>query len=254
VSPAAVTALVFASVVGGAVLGGVLRRVLPEHHLSSEAKDVIKLAIGLVATLVALVLGLLIASAKGSFDTKSEEIKYGAAKIILIDRDLRRYGAAGAEARALLRRVVAARLRTPWGAGTLRSLGEAPQGEKAPTLEDVGERIRALTPSDDGQRWLQARALSLTAELLQTRWLLSQEAGSAISMPFLVVVVSWLALIFACFGLLGPDNSTVRVIIILCAMAVSTAVLLMLELDRPFQGFITISMEPMQSALEHLAE
>jgi hypothetical protein len=254
VSPAAVTALVLLSVVGGAVLGAVLRKVLPQHHLSNEAKDVIKLAIGLVATLVALVLGLLIASAKGSFDTKSEEIKYGSAKIILIDRDLRRYGPAADGARSILRRVVAKRLATPFGAGTLRSLGQTAPGEKAPTLEDVGEAVRNLSATTDSQRWLQGRVLGLTAELLETRWLLSQEAGSAISMPFLVVVVSWLALIFACFGLLAPENATVRVIVFLCALAVSTAVLLILELDRPFQGFITISMEPMHDAVQHLAE
>jgi hypothetical protein len=253
VSPTAISVVVFGSVMGGALFGAFLRRVLPGHHLSTESKDVIKVATGLVATLVALLLGLLIASAKSSFDTKSEEIKYGATKIILLDRDLRRFGPGAGEARKLLRRVVASRLERPWGEESLRSLGQAPPGQAA-TLEDVGENIRGLSPADESQRWLQARALQLSADLSQTRWLLVQQAGSTISTPFVVVVVSWLVLIFAGLGLLGPENATVRVIIVLCAIAVSTAVLLILELDRPFEGFITLSKDPLLSALAHLDE
>jgi hypothetical protein len=249
----AISAIVFGSVTGGALFGAFLRKVLPGHHLSDESKDVIKLATGLIATLVALVLGLLIASAKGSFDTKSEEIKYGATKIILLDRDLRRFGPAAAEARKTLRSVVASRLESPWGEAAVRQLGQAPPGDGA-TLEDVGDKVRALSPANDSQRWLQARALELSAELSQTRWLLSQQIGSAISTAFVVVVVSWLALIFAGIGLLGPENATVRVIIVLCALAVSTAVLLILELDQPFEGLITLSKDPLRSALAHLDE
>jgi hypothetical protein len=251
VSPTAVSLIVFGSVVGGAVLGAFLRSVLPEHHLSGEAKDVIKVATGLIATLVALVLGLLIASAKGSFDTKSEEIKNGATKIILLDRDLRRFGPGAEEARKLLRRIVASRLEVPWGETTLRSIGRSDEG---PTLEDVDEKVRSLVPVNESQRLLQLRALQLTSDLSQTRWLLVQQGGSEISMPFLVVVVSWLVLIFAGLGLLGPENSTVRVVVLLCAIAVSTAVLLILELDRPFNGLITLSKEPLHSALIRLDE
>ena len=151
----------------------------------------------------------------------------------------------------MLRRTVAYKLQLAWGESTIRSLGEAPPAEAA-SIEEVEARLRELSPSNDNQRWLQARALQLGADLSQARWLLMQEVGSAIPMPFLVVVVSWLALIFASLGLFAPRNATVWVVIVLCAISVSTAVFLILELDRPFQGLITLSKEPLRNALAHL--
>jgi Protein of unknown function (DUF4239) len=251
VSSTAISAIVVGCVLTGAVLGALLRSALPVHHLSDESKDIIKIGTGLIATLVALVLGLLVASAKSSFDTKSEEIKHGAAKIILLDRELRRYGPGAGQARAMLRRALAYRLQLQWGERTFRSLGEAPPPDAA-SLEDVEARIRDLSPANDSQRWLQTRALELSADLSQTRWLLVEDTESAISMPFLVVVVSWLAVIFASLGLFAPRNTTVWVVIVLCAISVTTAVFLILELDRPFQGVITLSKEPLRDALAHL--
>jgi hypothetical protein len=250
-SATAISLIVVGCVLTGALLGALLRPVLPRHHLSDESKDIIKIGTGLIATLVALVLGLLVASAKSSFDTKSEEIRHGAAKIILLDRELRRFGPAAGQARLVLRRAVTFRLQQPWGETTLRLLGESPPAETA-SIEDVEGRIRELSPANDNQRWLQARALQLSADLSQARWLLVEEAGSAISMPFLVVVVSWLAVIFASLGLFAPRNATVWVVIVFCAISVSTAVFLILELDRPFQGVITLSKEPLRDALAHL--
>lgn len=250
-SSTAISVIVVGCVLSGALLGALLRVALPKHHLSDESKDIIKIGTGLIATLVALVLGLLVASAKSSFDTKADELKHGAAKLILLDRELRRYGPGAGQARGMLRRALAYRLQIPWGENTFRSLGEAPPADTA-TMEDVEARIRELSPANDNQRWLQTRALELSADLSQTRWLLMEEAGSAISMPFLVVVVSWLAVIFASLGLFAPRNATVWVVIVLCAISVSTAVFLILELDRPFKGLITLSKEPLRNALAHL--
>jgi hypothetical protein len=223
----------------------------PKHHLSEESKDIIKIATGLIATLVALVLGLLVASAKSSFDTKSDELKDGAARIILLDRTLKRFGPPAEEARSALRHVLTSRLEVPWREESLRTLGQD-MTARVPSLDDVEDRIRELAPATESQRSLQARALQLTTDLTQVRWLLAQQVESAISIPFLVVVVSWLTVIFASLGLMAPRNTTVLVVIVLCAMAVSTAVLLILELDRPFQGLITLSKEPLRNALNQL--
>lgn len=247
----AVSGVVLACVVAGALLGAFLRSILPQHHLSDESKDIVKVGIGLIATLVALVLGLLVASAKSSFDTKSDEIKQGAANVILLDRELRKYGPSADKARMTLRQVVAFRLKAPWNEASLRSLGESTDRGR-PTIEEVGDRIRELSPENDNQRWLQGQALQLSTQLAQARWLVVEQMGSTISMPFLVMVVSWLAVIFASLGLFAPRNATVWVVIILCATAVSTAVLLILELDRPFEGLITLSKEPFRNALDHL--
>jgi hypothetical protein len=251
VSSLAVSVVVLVCIVTGALLGAFLRTVLPKHHLSNESKDIIKVGTGLIATLVALVLGLLVASAKNSFDTKSDEIKQASAKVILVDRDLRRYGPRAAQARIALRQVVALRVQAPLKEVPLRSLvNDATTGARS--FEDVGDQIRELTPADDNQRWLQSHALQLTTEISQTRWLLVEQSGSTVSKPFVVVVVCWLVVIFASLGLFAPRNATVWVVIILCALAVSTAVLLILELDRPFEGLISLSKEPMRTALTQL--
>ncbi len=246
-----VALVVFGCILAGALLGAILRSTLPAHHLSEESKDVVKVATGLIATLVALVLGLLIASAKTSFDTRSQEITDGAAKVVLLDRELRRLGPAADPARAVLRQGIATRLAQKWDEGRLRSLGDDPG---VPSIEDVEAKLRDLVPANDSQRWLQGRALAIAAELAQTRWLLAEQAGSAIAVPFVVIVVFWLFFIFTSLGMFAPRNLTAYVAIVLCAVSVSAAVLLVLELDRPFQGLITISKEPLRVALKHLEE
>jgi hypothetical protein len=251
VSATSVALVVFGCVLNGALFGAFLRSKLPAHHLSEESKDVVKVATGLIATLVALVLGLLIASAKTSFDTKSQEIIDGAAKVVLLDRELRRLGPAADPVRAVLRRGIATRLGQQWDEGRLRSLGDE---RGLPSLEDVEAKLGDLVPANDSQRWLQGRALALAGELAQTRWLLAEQGGSSIALPFLVTVVFWLFFIFTSLGMFAPRNLTAYVAIVLCAVSVSAAVLLILELDRPFRGLITISKEPLRDALNHLEE
>jgi hypothetical protein len=106
-SSIAISSIVFACVFGGAMLGMFVHAVLPQHHLSSESKDVVKLAMALVATLCALVLSLLIASAKGSYDAQSSELTQMSAKVVLLDRVLAHYGPETKETRDLLRGSVA---------------------------------------------------------------------------------------------------------------------------------------------------
>jgi len=251
VSAILVSAIVFACVMAGALVGAFLRSSLPAHHLSNESKDIIKIGTGLIATLVALVLGLLVASAKGSYDAKSEELKQGAAKVIVLDRDLRRLGSSAEQARQVLRRTVAFRVQAPWGEQDIQSSGEKASAQTG-SLEEVEDDIRGLSFRSESERSLQTTALQLSSEHSQTRWLIAAQSGTAIAMPFIVVVVSWLAVIFASFGLLAPRNTTVWVVIALCALSVSASVFLILELDRPFGGIITLSKEPLRTALNQL--
>ena len=163
--------IAFACVFGGALLGMFLRGVLPEHHLSQDSKDVVKLGMGLLGTTAALVLGLLIASAKSSFDTQNTEVKQAAANIVLLDRALAQYGPETKDARDLIRRSVAFRLAVTWPED-----GSAPERfdtpETTPTLERIETKIRDLSPQNDGQRWLQSRSLQMASDVQQTRWLL----------------------------------------------------------------------------------
>jgi len=250
VSALAISLVVLACVLGGAALGMVLRKILPEHHVSDESKDIVKLGSGLLATLAALVLGLLIASAKRSFDIKSDEIRQSAARIILLDRNLRHYGPEANEARDLLRRLVAAKSDLTWiepgmtvGEGLARS---------AAGIEEVQDKLRAFAPTNAAQRWLQTRALQISSELAQMRWLVVEQSASSIPMPFLVVLVFWLAVIFASFGLFAPRHGTVYAVILACALSVSSAIFLILELDQPFEGLLKISDTPMREAIAEM--
>jgi hypothetical protein len=250
VSALAISLIVFACVLAGAALGMVLREVLPKHHVSEESKDIIKLGTGLLATLAALVLGLLIASAKSSFDVKSDELKQSVARIILLDRSLRHYGPEANEVRDLARRLVTAKAELIWmevdttvGAGL---------GRGAAGIEEVQDKLRALAPTNDAQRWLQTRALQISSELALTRWLVIEQSGSSIPMPFLVVLVFWLAVIFASFGLFAPRHGTVYAVIFACALSISSAIFLIVELDQPFEGMLKISDWPIRDAVAEM--
>jgi hypothetical protein len=236
---------------GCALVGMYLRTVLPKHHLDDASKDVVKLVTGLIATLSALVLGLLVASSKNSFDTVNEGFRESAAKIILLDRALAQYGPETKELRESLRASFTARVdqffpKGQSGSSTLNS----PQATA--TMEGFQQRLRALSPQGDTQRALQSRALELSDAVTQARWLGIAHEENSIPTPFLVVLVLWLAAMFASFGLFAPRHATAMVVLFLGAVSLSAAIFLIEELNRPLDGFVTISRAPMDRALGFL--
>jgi len=243
--------LASACVFGAALLGGFLRRALPKEHLSQESMDAVKLAMALVATMTALVLGLLVASAKDSYDAQRSEVIQLAAKVSFLDRVLANYGQESAAARAVLRLGVERAIARIWPQDKTRHAQLDPEPSRA---EPLYELIQTLSPHNDEQRALKTQALTMIAEIAQIRWLLLEQTGSAISTLLLLVVVFWLAVIFLSFGLFAPSNGTVIAALMISAFSVSCAVLLILELDRPFDGFIQISSQPMRTALQHLGQ
>jgi hypothetical protein len=252
-SPLAVSGIVFAIVFVGALLGLFMRSRLPEHHLSADTKDVVKLSMGILGTMTALVLGLLIATAKGSFDAQRGGVSQLSANVVLLDRTLAFYGPETKEIRGLLRDSMDDLMRRTWPEAQ-RSAGQhgAGVGREA-HYEEVYERILKLEPKTDAQRTLQAQALRIVADTGQMRLnLAAQQRGSSIPTPFLIVMVFWLALLLGSFGLFAPGNPTAVLSLAVCALAVSSAVLLILELDHPFGGIIQVSGEPLRRALEQL--
>jgi hypothetical protein len=245
-SSLAISGIIFAVVFGGALVGMVLRALLPEHHLSQDSRDVVKLGMGLIATMSALVLGLLIASAKSSFDTQKSELGQMAANISLLDRALAHYGPEGKPAREQLRDMTADLLAQTWpesGGGGL----PAPGGH-----EGLFETVQSLTPKGEAQTSVKAAAVKIMIDIGQERWQLFAQKGSSIPLPFLVVLVFWLAMIFGSFSLFARPNATVVVTLLVCALSVSGAIFLILELDRPFDGMIRISSDPLRNALQQL--
>ena len=249
-SSLAVSGIVFAIVLVGALLGLFMRWRLPEHHLSADSKDVVKLSMGILGTMTALVLGLLIASAKGSFDAQRGGVSQLAANVAVLDRALALYGPETKEIRGLLRDSVDDLIRRTWP----EAQGSAGHLEpKVGSYEEVYERILKLEPKTDAQRTLQAQALKIVADTGQMRLnLAAQQHGSSIPTPFLVVMVFWLALILGSFGLFAPSTPTALLSLLVCALAVSSAILLILELDHPFGGLIQVSGEPLRRTLEQL--
>src|SRR5271170_5546164 len=200
-SSLAVSSITFACVFGGALLGITLRAVLPEHHLSSESRDVVKLGMGLVGTMAALLLGLLIASAKASYDTQSIELTDMSAKVVLLDRVLAHYGPESKDARELLRNFVSEFINRTWSkSGTSDSQLAAPSGRN----EIIYEEIQGLSPKNDAQRALQGQALSILMGLGQTRWLMYEQKVTALNSALLVGLVLWLSFLFVSFGMFAP--------------------------------------------------
>jgi len=226
------------------MLGMWLRSILPEHHLNTETKDLVKLGVGLIGTMAALLLGLLVASAKSSYDARSSELTQMAANTILLDRALAHYGPETAEVREVLKGAVNRMIAVVWGTdGKGRGIGAQTSGEI------LYDKIQELSPHTDAQKTLQSQAESMAISLGQTRWLLFEQAGSSISKPFLVVVVFWLSMLFVSFGLFAPVNATAITTLLVSAISVSGAMFLILELDAPFSGVIQISSAPLRNAL-----
>ena len=228
-----------------------LRGVLPDHHLSAESRDSVKLGIGLVATITALVLGLVTASAKNSFDTLDAAVKRGAAEILSLDRALARYGPETAEIRKALKEAVAHRVEMTWPSGQSRPASLDPT-EAMKRVEQLPVRIRGLAPKTEEQRAQQSRALALCESLLDARWAVYAGLGSSVPAPFLVILVFWLAVTFTSFGLFAPNNATVIITLTVCALSVAGAVFLILEMGAGFEGLIRVSPGPMNFALEHM--
>ncbi len=240
---------------GGVLVGLWLRKVLPEHHLDKDSKDTVKLGAGMIATLTALVLGLLVSSAKSSFDGMNAGITQGGAKIILLDRVLSHYGPETKAVRDQLRRSVIAGIEMVWPEEKEKTgVSGLSAWESATAMENVQDKLRALTPQNDAQRQLLSQAVQLSGDLSQTRWLLIEQAQIALPTPFLVVLLFWLTMLYVTFGLFAPRNATVITVLLICALSVSAAIFLILEMNRPLEGWIKVSGAPMRKALEHLGK
>ncbi|MGE5208070.1 MAG: hypothetical protein ACM3KL_01940 [Alphaproteobacteria bacterium] len=241
--------IVFGCLIAAVLVGRAIRSLLPDEHVTSDSRDAIKLAMGLVATMSALVLGLLVSSAKGAYDTERSEVIQIAAKVAFLDRVLAAYGPEAANARALLRQSVEQGIRQMWPEEKSRPANRAPNVQAGNLMYAT---IHSLSPRNDTQAALKTQAASLAVDLAEVRSLLAAQSVPSISKPMLIVLVSWLVIIFLGFSVLAPPNGTAILALTVSSLAVSGAIFLILELDEPFGGVIGISSEPMLDALRQL--
>ena len=252
-SPQAIFLISVGCIFGGALLGLLLSRVLPEHHLRDNSKDTVKVVAGTIATLAALVLGLLVGSAKNSFDALNTEITQSSTKVILLDRALAAYGPETKEAREQLRRGVITLIETFWPEEKTEASGFA-VFERTNKIETLQAKLRELTPATEAQRQVLSQAQQISSDLVQSRWLVIEQAQSALPVPFLVVLLFWLSMLHLSFGLLAPRNATVITVLLISALSVSGAIFIILEMNRPLQGMIKVSSAPLRKAVEHLGQ
>lgn len=244
-----VSSFVFVCVFAGALAGMALRRAIPEDHLGADAKDVVKLAMGLIATMTALVLGMLISSAKSSYDTRKNEVAEMSSTVVAIDQLLASYGPEAKESRAKLREIVIIGIDRVWPGEASRQSDLRPKE----TSQDFYNQLQTLEPKNALQNAIKAEILSSASNLRQTRWRMFIEAEqTSMSIPLLAVLVAWLVTIFVGFGLFAPPNTTVIVTLVICALAVSAAIFIIMELYTPFSGVLQISPAPIREALNQI--
>jgi hypothetical protein len=252
-SPTVIAVIVFACVFGGALAGMALHGKLPDHHLAGGSSDVVKLVMGLIGTMSALVLGLLIASAKGTYDTQTSDVTQLSASVVELDRILAIYGPETKETRESLRQTVIDGMAQIWPSDSAASANLAPLKNKAKS-DAIFRAIQALSSQTDEQRNIKSEALLITTNMFHTRLLMYAQRGASIPLPFLIILVSWLVLLFIGFGLLTRFNGTVVTALLIGALSVAGAIFLILELDQPYSGFMRISNAPVQAALAQMNE
>jgi hypothetical protein len=242
----------------GSMLGMLAGAVLPKHHLSTESKDVVKVVMAMTATISALVVSLMISTAKTSFDDKDSELRQQAAYTILLDRLMAQYGPETREARIQLRGMTEQKLRAVWGEEVggdsttdldLRVLRNENFG-----IETLQERLLGLSPKDDRQRALKEKALDVSYKIAEGQWVLLEQIESRLQWVFIALVTFWLTIVFMSFGVFAPRNMSVISALFVGSLSVGAAIYIIAELDSPYGGYITISSAPVRTAIEQLSK
>ncbi|HTI80549.1 MAG TPA: hypothetical protein VL614_08895 [Acetobacteraceae bacterium] len=234
-------------------MGLILHAKLPDDHLDGDSKDVVKLVIGLVATMAALVLGLLIASAQSTYATQNSNVQQLAADVAQLDRILELYGQEANQIRTLLRQAVVAAHDMIWTQSGVQSQNLDPMDNRSDANRFIFA-LESLAPKSDVQHFAKAQALQLSQSIGQIRALMFQQANNGVSWPFLVALSFWLGVLFLGFGLVGRFHTTVAAALLVGSLSVSAAVYLILELGSPYGGLIQLSDAPLRMVLAQMAK
>lgn len=245
--------IAFLVIFGGAVFGIFGARRLPDHHLDSQTRAAVSVSVAIVGTVAALVIGLMISTANHSFSQRSDQVSAISTDLVWLDRLFRRYGPEADDARAKLR---------AWASAKTQELSREPAPRSPPNehasgsplqlLEAMQDAIIALAPNDTKRSFLRTQALTLSTNLFEARWLLAQQVDKTIPMPFLILLMFWLGLVFASFGLFAPVNGTAVATLTLCSLAVAGGLTMILELDSPFSGVVRVSIDPLHRAVAEI--
>jgi hypothetical protein len=234
-----------------AALGSYVRVRLADHHFSEDSLAAMRIAVGLVATLSALVLSLLISSGKSSLDLVNTALQHNSVAMIQLDRSLSQYGPAAESLRVDIKNDYG-----HWISFLFSSKrGKTAEAESREILQntyDIQGRIFALQPLDPSQEKLRSRSMELWDDIFAGRWLALEHRRGSIPTPLIAILVGWLTVIFGIFGFSAPRNWSMCVVFVLCAVSATTAVYVVLDLDTPFQGMVNASKTPMLDAFKFI--
>ncbi|MDO9713813.1 bestrophin-like domain [Paracraurococcus lichenis] len=250
-SPIAIAFTIFLGSFAAALLGVALR--LPSQHFDDSSREVVRSVLGLVATLTALVLGLLVASAQGTYQSLGNQLGQMAANLVELDRALDYYGPEAAPARSLFHHAVQAEIDRIWPHGEARLASIRPDDtrrERGQFMAIIGR----LEPRDEAQRFAQRRIMELVTDFARMRTLTVNATEGSLPGPFLTVLIFWVAVLFFGFGLSARFNPTVLVALSIGALSVAGAMYLILELNHPFDGLMRVSEAPLREALGGMSE
>lgn len=245
--------IAFVSIFGGALLGFAIQSILPDHHLRPESRDTVKLGAGLIATMAALVLGLLVSSSKNAYDTVNNGLIQMSAKVIMLDRLLAQYGPESREVRSELSNSISHTIGLLWpelksGAIGVKAIEGSTRGEL------LAVHLRQLSSRTDEQKDIKSQAVQITADLMQSKWMLIQQQHAKLPAVLLVILIFWVSILNVTYGLFAPHNVTVIAVLFFCALSVSASLFLIVEMSTPLEGLIKVSSEPLINALKHLGE
>src|SRR5277367_5880850 len=231
-------------IVAGVLLGMGLQSLLPTHHLSDRSYSTVTLGAGVIATMSALILGLLVSSAKNSYDASSATVVQVGADFIALDQVLAEYGPETQPLRAQLKTALVERIDAIW-----RHRSMTPTALRTiETTNVVGmlqKSLGELVPANEEQKMLLAESWQISKELRQNRLLLIERQQEGLPSILLVLLVAWLSLLFLSFGLFAPRNVTVISVLLICDLSVSSAIFIILEFNHALEGTIQVSNAPL---------
>jgi len=249
-TPLIIAFFVFAIILAGTFAGAVARRYVPQHHLSEETKSVVSISMAVVATISALVLGLLLSNANSSFSAVQGQVNAMSAQLLRLDQLLRRYGSETKLAREKLREYAERKRDDPFpnNPADIRLSDQSTYD----LLQEVEDLVLSVKPADARDQWWLAQAMTLASKIGDTRFLLAQHSGRGTPQAVLLLLVFWLTLLFASFALFAPSNMITNATLTLCALAIAGSIGMILELERGFGGLVQVSPQAMNHAVSAL--
>ena len=236
--------LTFLSVLGAALLGLVARTRLPSEHLQDDTTAIVRLVANLFVVMTSLAIGLMLNSAKTTLETNNRNIRGLATELILLDRTMRGLGPEAEDARRHLVEYVQTALKEA------NILEEDPQAEAS--LDAAGTSLRAIRVSDEQKIALWNDARELFRRVVRQRRVVVDASSETIPTPLIIMVILWLAIIFAGFGYRAPRNIIVTASFLLGTLLISAPLYLILDMNAPSSSLIRASNAPFQRALAQL--